>query len=396
MSISKGAFGQSAKRAFIESAKGARGWGLFPIVLTGANPGSGATPSGIGLRNYTDDGTALVEAWNNQNGNYSSHSNYDATACLFSFVTISSEPGRLRLTDRDGTTLWTRQLTEASNGSMIPGFLRGDKVFYYYLNSSDSTYKLRAVDRETGATVQWTCPLTNADYPNGIVSRGFYVDASQTTYILYRHYVPEGPSTDGYIYHKLMIVDSSGSVTSDSTIHTLTIPGTSSWTFPLQTDLSVSAATYLVPHGTGFIATGVRFMSTAFGGYGNYEEAIMRFGRDAALDYLVYRSGSTAIPTPAFVANGKLFARLGSGTVLAWYTASTGAFVDSMFTGNSGIYAAPTELSDEVYLAGSQDGSGYEVGRANITDKTIVWEQDIINTGTSRTVTSMRTRPWPA
>ena len=160
MSISRGAFGKSRQGAFIESRLGVRGWpSLYSIFTAGVT--SSFLGTGSGMRKLADNGTGFDTAWINQRDNYSQYVQYDADNVLFSFLAGAAEPGRLRMTDLAGTTVWTRQISEYANGDTVAGFLRGDKVIYRYIDKTTGIANLRAVDRATGATVQWTLPLTH-------------------------------------------------------------------------------------------------------------------------------------------------------------------------------------------------------------------------------------------
>ena len=400
MSIGKGAFGQSAKGSFIESAMGARGWGgSFPIFTTGVTSAFLAT--GSGMRNLTDNGTGFDTAWINQSGNYSSLVQYDADNVLFSFLSGAAEPGRLRMTDYAGTTVWTRQISESANGSIIAGFLRGDKVFYRYIDKTTAIANLRAVDRATGATVQWTLALThNPKFPFGFLGKGFYVDSNQDTYILYAYEQNNTGLPERGDHVRLVKVNSSGTLVSDTSIYYFPF---AAGVYPYTNyDLaSAVQSSYLLPVGNDFVIGAIESITVGSPPpYPNMTRNVLRFTKAGAVVYDVPQN----VPNEAFpgeiifqaAGNGKLYARLDEATV-QWFNAATGALVDSMTTplnNNRDAAMAVTEVANEIYLVGRRKAASiYDIARLNTTTKTLTWEDEILAGATQASIVS---RPWPS
>jgi len=375
--------------------------GSFPIFTTGVTSAFLAT--GSGMRNLADNGTGFDTAWINQSGNYSAYVQYDSDNVLFSFLSGAAEPGRLRMTDLAGTTVWTRQISEAANGSTVDGFLRGDKVIYRYIDKVTAIANLRAVDRATGAAVQWTLALThNAKFPFGFLGNGFYVDSNQDTYILYAY--PQGNTALPEVgYHvRLVKVNSSGALVSDTSIYYFpTVDGVYPYT---GYDLTGAVlGSYLLPVGNDFVIGAiVTVTANAPPPYPGYTKTrnVLRFTKAGAVVYDVPQN----VPNSNFpgsinfqaAGNGKLYARLEDYTV-QWYTAATGALIDSMsgvLSNNRVSAMAVTEVANEIYLVGRRKAASiYDIARLNTTTKTLTWEDEILAGATQTAIVS---RPWPS
>jgi len=353
------------------------------------------------MRNLTDNGTGFDTAWINQSGNYSAYVQYDSDNVLFSFLSGAAEPGRLRMTDLAGTTVWTRQISEYFNGDTVAGFLRGDKVIYRYLDKTTGIANLRAVDRATGATVQWTLPLThNAKFPFGFLGDGFYVDSNQDTYILYAYPQRDTALPEVGDHVRLGKVNSSGALVSDTSIYYFPF---ANGVFPYtEYDLaSTVLGRYLLPVGNDFVIGAVEKVTVGDPPpHPNMTRNVLRFTRAGAVVYDVPQNVPNAAH-PGLIyfqaaGNGKLYARLDTATA-QWYTAATGALIDSMtgvLNGNRVSAMAVTEVANEIYLVGVRKAAMiYDVARLDTTTKTLTWEDEIL---AGATQTSIVSRPWPS
>jgi len=275
-------------------------------------------------------------------------------------------------------------------------------VIYLYSDKTTAIKNVRAVDRATGATVQWTLPLTHdAKFPFGFLGDGFYVDSNQDTYILYSYSQRDSGLPEMGDHVRLVKVNSSGALVFDNSIYYFPF---ANGVFPYtQYDLaSTVLGRYLLPVGNDFVIGAVKSVTVGDPPpYPNITRNVLRFTKAGAVVYDVPQNvPGIAHPGLIFLqaaGNGKLYARLDTATV-QWYTAATGALIDSTATlpirNNRYSAMAVTEVANEIYLVGVRKAATiYDVARLNTTTKTLTWEDEIL---AGATQTSIVSRPWPS